>query len=308
MSLLAVGTIGLDYIETPNLKASDVLGGTLTYIALAARHFASRIGLLAIVGRDFTDEHRDWFDDPGFDLEGLQVESHLDTFAWGGRYDDTLNERVTLYTHLNALEAFSPRVPEAYRRSRVVALGNLDPGNQLKTLEQVSDLAYVVCDTMNLWMDTAMASVHQVLKRVDSLIINDSEARQLGESSNLIEAAGRILELGPNVLVIKKAEHGAQLFAKENIFAVPAVPLKSIKDPTGAGDAFLGGFAGSLTGASTIDFEALKRAVVYGSVMASFCVEDIGPERFRTIDSAAIASRASTLKAMTGFPDLPPAS
>ena len=308
MSLLAVGTIGLDYIETPSFKAADVLGGTLTYIALAARHFANRIGLLAVVGRDFTDEHKRWFDDPAFDHEGLQVESNLNTFAWGGRYDDTLNERVTLYTHLNALEAFDPRVPEAYRSTRIVALGNLDPMNQLKTLDQVSDSAYVVCDTMNLWLDTAMASVHMVLKRVDCLIINDSEARQLGESPNLIRAAGRILELGPKVLVIKKAEHGAQLFAKEKIFAIPAVPLSSIKDPTGAGDAFLGGFAGSLSGESEIDFEALKRAVVFGSVMASFCVEDIGPERFRTIDSAAIHARSSTLKTMAAFPDLLPAS
>lgn len=304
MSLLAVGTVGLDYIETPDLKASGVLGGTLTFIALAARHFASRIGLVTVIGRDFSDEHMAWFEDPAFDHEGVQVEKSLDTFAWGARYDATLNKRVTLYTHINALEAFSPYVPEAYRNTNVVALGNLDPKNQLKTLNQLPESAYIVCDTMNLWMNTAMNLVHQVVRRVDCLIVNDSEARQLGESPHLITAAHRILKMGPQVLVIKKAEHGAQLFAEGNIFAVPAVPLVSIVDPTGAGDAFLGGFAGSLSKEAVINFSALRRAVVYGSVLASFCVEKIGPERLRDVDAGAIQTRCATLKAMMDFPDL----
>ena len=304
MSMLAVGTIGIDYIETPDVKASDVLGGTLTFIALAARHFAPRIGLVAIVGRDFTADHRAWFEDSAFDLTGLQVDQDLDTFAWGARYDATLNERVTLYTHLNALESFAPQVPKSFRDSRIVALGNLDPGNQLKTLRQLSDSTYVVCDTMNLWMNTALALVHNVIERVDCLIVNDSEARQLGQSSNLIMAANQILQMGPRVLVIKKAEHGAQLFAEDKIFAIPAVPLPSLQDPTGAGDAFLGGFAGSLSRESIVDLSALKRAAVYGSVMASFCVESIGPERLRDVDSEAIDSRCATLKAMMDFPSL----
>ena len=304
MSMLAVGTVGLDYIETPDLSASGVLGGTLTFIALAARHFSSRIGLVTVIGRDFSDEHWAWFADPVFDRDGIQIEKNLDTFAWGARYDATLNERVTLYTHINALEAFEPTVPEAYRGPGVVALGNIDPTNQLKTLNQLSPSSYIVCDTMNLWMDTVMEKVHEVLARVDCLIVNDSEARQLGESSNLITAARRILGMGPRVLVIKKAEHGAQLFAEGRVFAVPAVPLASIVDPTGAGDAFLGGFAGSLSAARSHDFGALQRAAIYGTVMASFCVEKLGPERLSHVEAAEIRERCATLKAMMEFPDM----
>ncbi|MDE2835528.1 MAG: PfkB family carbohydrate kinase [Bacteroidota bacterium] len=304
MSMLAIGTVGLDYIETPDLSASGVLGGTLTFIALAARHFSSRIGLVAVIGRDFSDEHWAWFRDPAFDRSGVQIEKNLDTFAWGARYDATLNDRVTLYTHINALEAFEPRVPEAYRGPGVVALGNLDPNNQLKTLNQLSPSAYIVCDTMNLWMNTALEQVHEVIARVDCLIINDSEARQLGESSNLISAAHRILGMGPRVLVIKKAEHGAQLFAEGGVFCVPAVPLASIVDPTGAGDAFLGGFAGSLSAAGSHGFEALQRAVVYGTVMASFCVEELGPGRLSQVEAAEIRERCAILKVMMEFPDM----
>ena len=304
MSLLAVGTIGLDHIETPELEASGVLGGTLTYIAHAALPFAPRIALVGIVGRDFSEEHWAWFEAPEFETTGLQIDHERDTFAWGARYDATLNERVTLFTHLNALEVFSPRVPESYQSNAVVALGNLNPGNQLKTLEQLSNPRYVVCDTMNLWMDTALALVHKVLERVDCLIINQSEARQLANTANLIDAAHRIRNMGPEVLVIKKAEHGAQLFIGEFTFAIPAVPLAAIADPTGAGDAFLGGFAGSLAREPSVDLSALKRATILGSVMASFCVEQVGPTGLSNVSSQQIAHRVEILRSIVEFPDL----
>ena len=302
MSVLAVGTVAFDSIETPFGAAPHVLGGSATYISLAARYFCDDVRLQAVVGDDFPDEYVRVLRDSGVDLEGLETKAGEKTFAWAGRYHFDMNGRDTLATHLNVLERFDPVVPDRYRDSRILCLGNLDPGIQRRVLEQMKAPELVVADTMNFWIENALEGLRQTLKAVDLLIINDAEARQLSGEPNLVRAARVIREMGPTSLVIKKGEHGALLFADGCIFSAPAYPLEDIHDPTGAGDTFAGGLAGYLAGEERLDLDALKRAVIHASAMASFAVERFGPERLLDLDRDEIHARAAAFHDLTTIP------
>lgn len=304
MSILAIGTVAFDAIETPFGAVSQVLGGSATYITLAARYFTDPVRLVAVVGNDFPQEYLDTLVASGVDTEGLAVDPEGKTFAWGGRYHYDLNDRDTLYTDLNVLETFDPVVPERYRDSRIVCLGNLDPTTQRSVLDQVDRPELIVCDTMNFWIEHTPDSLRETLKVIDCLIINDAEARELAEEPNLIKAARRIRAMGPRILIIKKGEHGAMLFDDEIVFVAPAYPLEDLQDPTGAGDTFMGGFAGYLACQSTIDSDALKRAVIYGSAMASFVVEAFGPERLLNLTDDEIYARLHGFQNLSAVPHL----
>ncbi len=306
MSILAIGTVAFDVIETPFKSAEQVLGGSATYITLAARYFTDPVRLVAVVGNDFPESYINILRDQGVDLGGLEVDAEGKTFAWGGRYHYDLNQRDTLYTHLNVLETFDPVVPEAYRKSRVVCLGNLDPDIQRRVLDQMDGPELVVCDTMNFWIENTPQSLRMLLKRIDCLIINDSEARELAEEPNLIVAARLIRAMGPRVLVIKKGEHGAMLFIDDVVFVAPAYPLEDIQDPTGAGDVFMGGFAGYIAREEHINTEALKRAVIYGSAMASFSVERFGPDRLLDLTEEEINTRLDAFRDLSTIPTIVP--
>ncbi len=304
MSILAIGTVALDTIETPFGAEDDVLGGSATYITLAARYFSSAVRLVGVVGHDFPEGYQETLQRSGVDLGGLVVDAGGQTFAWGGRYHYDLNERDTLFTDLNVLETFDPVVPEAFRDSRIVCLGNLDPAIQRRVLEQVHRPELIICDTMNFWIEHTPESLRETLRLIDCLIINDAEARELAEEPNLIRAARLIRAMGPRILIIKKGEHGAMLFIDDVVFSAPAYPLEDIQDPTGAGDAFMGGFAGYLDGRAHLDNEALKRAVIYGSAMASFVVERFGPERLLGLTQAQINERLQAFRALSAIPAL----
>ena len=306
MSVLAIGTVAFDVIETPFKSAEQVLGGSATYITLAARYFTAPVRLVAVVGHDFPDAYIDTLRRNEIDLDGLEVDPKGKTFAWGGRYHYDLNQRDTLYTHLNVLETFDPVIPDAYRDSRIVCLGNLDPSIQRRVLDQVDKPDLVVCDTMNFWIEQTPASLRETLKRIDCLIINDSEARELAEEPNLIIAARKIRAMGARILVIKKGEHGAMLFIDDKIFVAPAYPLEDIQDPTGAGDVFMGGFAGYLAREPQITVDALKRAVIHGSAMASFSVESFGPERLLHLTPEEINLRLQAFHNLSTIPALMP--
>jgi len=302
VSILAVGTVALDSIETPFGAQERVLGGSATYITLAARYFTEDVRLVGVVGGDFPDEYVKLLRDGGVDLAGLEVIPDGETFAWAGRYHYDLNERDTLATHLNVLESFNPVIPEAYRDSRIVCLGNLEPTLQRRVLEQVRDPELVVCDTMNFWIQNTPDSLRETLALVDCLIINDSEARELAGEANLVRAAHRIRAMGPSTLIIKKGEHGALLFANDTVFSAPAYPLEEIQDPTGAGDTFAGGFVGYLMQEGLSGKDALKRAVIYGSAMASFCVEKFGPHRLVGLTDEEIRRRAEAFRELSTIP------
>ncbi len=302
MSLLAVGTVAIDRIETPHRTVAGILGGSATYITLAARYLTDPVGLVAVVGRDFPAEFMDLIRDRGVDTKGLISDPAGKTFAWGGRYGADVNERQTLYTDLNVLAGFEPVVPADFRSSRVVCLGNLDPEVQHSVLDQMERPELVLCDTMNYWIENTGQSLARLLTRVDCLIINDSEARQLSGESNLLKAARCIRSMGPRILVVKKGEHGAMLFVDDALFVVPAFPVESVQDPTGSGDIFMGGFAGSVARETRINKEALKRAVVYGTALASFGVERFGPERLLDLTHDAIAERLREFKSVVSFP------
>lgn len=306
MSILAVGTVALDSIETPFGQAEDVMGGSATYIALAARYFCDDVRLVGVVGRDFPDEYMQILRDGGIDLEGLRVDAEGKTFAWAGRYHYDMNERETLDTQLNVLQTFDPTIPEAYRDSRIVCLGNLDPTIQREVLEQVDAPEFVICDTMNFWIENTPDSLRETLPLVDCLVINDAEARELAEDPNLVRAARIIRDMGPSTLVIKKGEHGALLFVDDVIFSAPAYPLEDIQDPTGAGDAFAGGLAGHLARAVISQRKSLRRAVVYGSAMASFVVERFGPERLLNLNPDTVSERARAFRELSHIPELEP--
>jgi len=273
LGLLVVGSIALDSVVTPFDKVENALGGSSTYITISASYFSAPIHLIGVVGSDFPEEHIKLFEKHEIDLEGLQIVQGGSTFRWGGKYHYDLNMRDTLFTQLNVFENFNPVIPENLRNSSFVLLGNIDPALQLKVLDQMKNPKFVVCDTMNLWIETKKTDLLKVLGRVDVLVINDSEARLLANEPNLIKSANSIMKLGPKYLIIKKGEHGALLFGNDTIFSAPAYPLQDIFDPTGAGDSFVGGFTGYLHKSRELDFESLKRAVIYGSTMASFCVE-----------------------------------
>lgn len=273
MGLLIVGSIALDTVATPFDRIDDALGGSAVYVSLAASYFSGPVYMVGVVGEDFDKEHIKLLEDHHIDLEGLKVVSGGKTFRWSGKYHYDLNVRDTLLTELNVFAAFDPVIPEKYRKSRFVLLGNIDPELQLKVLDQMENPGFVICDTMNFWIEGKKAELMEVLKKVDVLIINDSEARLLAQEPNLIKAARMIRAMGPKYLIIKKGEHGALLFSDNTVFSAPAYPLENIYDPTGAGDSFAGGFVGYLHKTQDIGIENLKRAVVFGSTMASFCVE-----------------------------------
>ena len=302
MDILAVGTVALDTIETPFGSVERALGGSAMYITLAARHLTRKVCLVAAVGGDFPDAYVKILESAGIDLSGLEIHEEDRTFAWSGRYHKDLNERDTLFTDLNVLETFKPEIPSSQRTSRIVCLGNLDPSIQIGVLDQMESPDFVILDTMNYWINKTPEMLRVVLGRIDCLTVNDSEARELTGESNLVRAAQKIRDMGPDVLVIKKGEHGAFLFAGESVFILPAFPLEHILDPTGAGDAFMGGFAGFLAQNRSISLDALKKAVVYGSAVASFTVEKFGPDRLLSLDSNEIENRVQMFHDLTSIP------
>lgn len=304
MSILAVGTVAFDSIETPFGSAERVLGGSASYITLAARHFTEDVRLVGVVGDDFPREYRQTLEEGGVDLRGLEVEKDGKTFFWHGRYHYDMNERDTLETQLNVLESFDPTLPEAYLDSDIVCLGNLEPGVQRDVLKQVTDPEFVIADTMNYWIEHTPESLRETLRYVDCFVINDSEARELADEPNLVTAAQDIRELGPDTLIIKKGEHGALLFTEESVFSAPAYPLEDIQDPTGAGDAFAGGLAGHLDRTMKRNHASLRRGIVYGSVMASFVVERFGPERLLELAPTDISERAQSFRDLAAIPKL----
>jgi sugar/nucleoside kinase (ribokinase family) len=302
MSTLVVGSVAYDGIETPFGKKDPVLGGSATYISIASSFFTSPVKLVGVVGHDFAESDIQRFRDKGIDLEGLQIDRTGKTFYWAGRYHFDLNTRDTLDTQLNVFEHFDPILPSSYTSSRIVCLGNIHPSLQSKVLDQVDGADLVICDTMNFWISGALEALKTTLKRVDVLIINDSEARELSGLPNLIKAADAIRAMGPRVLIIKKGEHGALLFTEDGIFSAPAYPVVDIFDPTGAGDTFLGGFAGWLSSTGDLSHGNMRRAVIYGSVMASFCVEEFGPERLLTLTRDEIDARVEQVRALSHIP------
>ncbi len=302
MSVLAVGTVAFDVIETPAHSARQVLGGTATYISLAVRLAGGAVRLVSVVGNDFPEEHVALLRRNGVDTSGLQVDMHGKTFAWGGRYGKDPNQRTTLFTALNVLADFDPVVPPQYRDSRILCLGNLDPRLQMRVMDQMPGNVYTVCDTMNYWIDSDPDGLQEVLSRVDCLIVNDEEAQQITSQHNMVRAAADIRAMGPAVLVIKKGAHGAMLFTDAAIFVTPAFPTARVTDPTGAGDAFLGGFCGQLANETTLDVSALQRAVITGTVIASFAVEQLGVGGLIELSATDIVARTTMLRSMVTWP------
>jgi sugar/nucleoside kinase (ribokinase family) len=302
MSLLTVGTVAFDNIETPRGKQERIVGGAATYISLAASYFTKDIRLVSVVGDDFPNDFLAGMQNRGIDMAGLQIKQGEKSFFWAGRYHNDLNTRDTLDTQLNVLSNFTPTLPDTYRRSDFVMLGNLTPAVQMQVIEQMDRRPRLIAlDTMNFWMDTAMDGLQAVLRQVDMLIINDEEARQLSGQHSLIKAAGIIHEMGPRSVVVKKGEHGAFLFEGDNIFFAPALPLAEVFDPTGAGDTFAGGFMGYLAKTGDTSFANLKRAVIFGSAMASFCVEKFGTERLLGLSPGDISDRVQRFVELVHF-------
>jgi len=292
MSLVAVGTVAFDDIETPFGRAERVVGGACTYIALAASYFTQPVRIVSVVGDDFPPDMLRLLRQRGVDLEGLQVKEGEKSFFWAGRYYRDLNLRDTLDTQLNVLADFDPVLPPTYRRAEYVMLGNLTPRVQWRVLEQLERRPRLVAmDTMNFWMDTAMEDLKQVLRRIDVLTVNDEEARQLSGEYSLVKAARAILNMGPRFLVIKKGEHGALLFHGDELFYAPALPLAEVTDPTGAGDTFAGGFMGWIARTGDLSMDNMRRAVICGSALASFCVEKFSVERLLELDERLIQER-----------------
>lgn len=303
MSLLVVGTVAFDDIETPFGKSDKIIGGAATYIGLAASYFADNIKLVSTVGDDFPKSMIQIMERKGIQTEGLQIHEGKKSFFWAGKYHNDMNTRNTLATELNVLADFDPVLPNSYQNPDFVMLGNLTPSVQMRVLEQIPNRPkLVIMDTMNFWMDTAMDELKETIAKVDVLTINDEEARQLSGEYSLVTAAKKIMAMGPKYLVIKKGEHGALLFNQNNeAFFVPALPLEEVFDPTGAGDTFAGGFIGYLANSKDISFENMKRAVVYGSAMASFCVEKFGTEKLLDLSSSLIKKRVKQFVDLVQF-------
>jgi len=294
MSLLVVGTVAFDAIETPFGKTDKIVGGAATYIGLSASKFHNKINLVSVVGEDFPQDAIEMMQNHHVDTEGLQVKENEKTFFWSGRYHNDMNSRDTLDTQLNVLETFNPIVPDSYQNCECLMLGNLMPSIQQKVLDQLKERPkLIVLDTMNFWMDNFMDDLMLALKNVDVLTINDEEARQLSGEYSLVKAAKKILSFGPKYLIIKKGEHGALLFNDKEVFFAPALPLEEVFDPTGAGDTFAGGFVGHLCATKDYSFENMKRAVIIGSAMASFCVEKFGTERMNGLEMKEVKDRIS---------------
>ncbi len=302
MSLLVVGTMAFDAIETPFGKSDRIIGGAATYIALSASNFITPIKQISIVGGDFPQAELDFLASRGVELEGVEVKKDQKSFFWSGKYHLDMNERDTLDTQLNVLADFKPVVPESYQDCEFVMLGNLVPAIQHSVLKQMKTRPkLVVMDTMNFWMETAMPDLKEVLKHVDVLLINDSEARQLSAEYSLVKAAKAILKMGPKYLVVKKGEHGALLFHGDQVFVAPALPLEDIFDPTGAGDTFAGGFMGHIARTKDISFNNMKTAIIVGSAMASFCVEKFGTTRLKEISKEQINDRIQQFVELVNF-------
>ncbi len=303
MSLLTIGTVAFDSIETPTGRADKVVGGACTYISWAASYFTDKINLVAIIGGDFPKSELEQLKARGVNLDGLEIKENALTFFWEGRYHENMISRDTITTDLNVLDDFNPILPEDYKKSDFVMLGNLTPDIQDQVLEQLDSLdkSFVALDTMNFWMDIAMDKLKEVISKVDVLTINDEEARQLSGEFSIVNAAHKILEMGPKYLIIKKGEHGAILFDKNKMFYAPALPLNEVKDPTGAGDTFAGGFMGYLDKTKDTSFENMKRALVYGSAMASFCVQEFGIVNLKKIDEEQINERVKRFKELVLF-------
>jgi sugar/nucleoside kinase (ribokinase family) len=302
MSILVVGSVAYDTVETPFGKAERVLGGSASFFSVAASFFVP-VNLVAVVGRDFGEAQLAAFAGRPIDLEGLERASGL-TFHWQGKYSYDLNSRETICTELNAFESFRPKIPAAYRLSDHVFLGNIDPVLQREVLDQVERPRVVACDTMNFWIEGKLAELRKTLERADILLINDSEARELSGEWNIVKAARAIRAMGPKTLIVKKGEHGVIMFTNAGSFAVPAFPLEEVFDPTGAGDTFAGGFMGCLASRKDTGEAALRRAVVMGSAMASFCVEAFSLDRLLRLTKAEIEGRFGLFKQLTHFEDL----
>ncbi|OXG09218.1 sugar/nucleoside kinase (ribokinase family) [Flavobacterium araucananum] len=300
--LLIVGTVAFDAIETPFGKTDKILGGAATYIGLSASFFNLQSAIVSVVGDDFPQEHLDLLTSKNIDISGIEIVKGGKTFFWSGLYHNDLNSRDTLVTELNVLADFQPKVPQNYKDADVVMLGNLHPLVQSSVLDQMEKKPkLVVLDTMNFWMDCALPELLDVIKRVDVITINDEEARQLSGEYSLVKAANKIQELGPKYVVIKKGEHGALLFHNREVFFAPALPLEDVYDPTGAGDTFAGGFSGFIAQSENISFGNMKNAIIYGSNLASFCVEKFGTERMETLSKAEVAIRLQQFKSLTQF-------
>jgi sugar/nucleoside kinase (ribokinase family) len=302
MNLLVVGSVALDTVKTPFGEAREVLGGSAAFFATAASYF-TEVSLIAVVGEDFPEAHVGFLRRRGIDLAGLERRPGK-TFRWRGEYSYALNEAKTLETQLNVFETFRPEIPEAYRSPDLLFLANIDPDLQANVLDQVKRPRLVACDTMNFWIEGKRAALARLLKKVDALLINDGEARALGGDPNLVKVARTIQAGGPATLIIKRGEHGVLMFSHDRVFAMPALPMEQVLDPTGAGDCFAGGFMGYLASTGNLGAEVFRQAVVCGSVMASFAVEGFSLDRFRVLDYKEIEGRFKEFKRLTVFEDL----
>ena len=302
MSLVIIGTVAFDAIETPFGKTDKIVGGAATYASLAASYFYNKTKIVGVVGDDFHTEDIEDFKKRGIDVEGLQIKKGEKSFFWAGKYHNDMNSRDTLVTELNVLADFDPVIPESYQDCEYLLLGNLTPKIQQTTINRLKKRPkLVVLDTMNFWMDVALEDLLETLKLVDVLTINDAEARQLSGEFSLVKAAKKILAMGPKYLIIKKGEHGALLFNEDKIFSAPALPLADVFDPTGAGDTFAGGFIGFLAKVGTINFNNMKNAVIYGSALASFCVEKFGTEKIKDLTDQEVEARIREFVSLSSF-------
>lgn len=301
MNVLIVGSVALDYLETPFGVMERALGGSATFCSIAASYLTNSVRMVGIVGDDFPEEHVRFLSSRNIDVLGLERVAEGKTFSWGGKYHDDMNTRDTLYTELGVFEHFHPRIPDEWKQSEYVLLGNIHPSLQMEVLEQIEQPKLVLCDTMNLWIDIGLKELKHVLKRVDVLILNDEEARMLSKKRNLVAAAHALLRFGPKVVVIKKGEHGASMVTRDTYFTAPAFPLMQLKDPTGAGDSFAGGFIGWLARTNDVSTANMRKAVVYGSVLASFCVEEFSIDGIRSLSDEDVAERFITFRAITAF-------
>lgn len=302
MSLMTVGSVAFDAIETPFGKTDKIIGGAGTYIAFSSSYFVKNQNIVSVVGEDFPKEMLEKLEKRGVNLEGLQVKEGEKTFFWSGRYHNDMNSRDTLVTELNVLEHFDPIIPASYQGTEYLMLGNLSPQVQKTVLERLTERPKLVAmDTMNFWMDIAMDDLKETLKMVDVLIINDEEARQLSEEYSLVKAAQKIRKMGPKFLIIKKGEHGALLFHGDKVFFAPALPLEEVFDPTGAGDTFAGGFMGYIAATDDYSFENMKRAIITGSAMASFCCEEFGTGKLENLSKQEIEDRIQEFVNLTDF-------
>ena len=302
MSVIALGTMAFDAIETPFGKIDKIVGGSATYVAYAASHLVTPVQQISIVGEDFPQEEMDELKSRKVQLDGVEIVPGKKSFFWSGKYHMDMNTRDTLITDLNVLADFNPKVPDSYQGAEFLMLGNLMPSLQISVIQQLKTRPkLIVLDTMNFWMDTAMEDLMKVLTMIDVLLINDTEARQLSAEFSLVKAAKKILEMGPKYLIIKKGEHGALLFHGNHVFFAPALPLEDVFDPTGAGDSFAGGFIGHLARTKNISFENMKTAIIVGSAMASFCVEKFGPQRLKEITKTDIDVRLEEFVQLVNF-------